>query len=49
MKDHFPIMEAYNLTLEAAVTKLMWALGETNDPDRIRELFYRTVQFDLIM
>ncbi len=49
VKEHFPIMEAYNMTLEAAVTKLMWALGETNDPEKIRELFYRTVQFDLIL
>lgn len=49
VKDHFPVMEAYNMTLEAAVTKLMWVLGETDDPQRIRELFYRTVQFDLIL
>lgn len=49
VKDNFPIMEAYNMTLEAAVTKLMWVLSETDDPHKIRELFYRTVQFDLIM
>lgn len=49
VKEQYPVMEAYNMTLEAAVTKLMWVLGETGEPERIRELFYRTVQFDLIM
>ena len=48
LKDQYPVLEAYNMTLEAAVTKMMWVLGETNDPYRIRELFYRTVQYDLI-
>ena len=41
-------MEAYNMTLEAATAKLMWVLGQTGDPVRVRELFYRPVQFDVI-
>ena len=49
VKDRLPVMEAYNMTLEAAVTKLMWVLGETDDPEKIREMFYRTVQFDVII
>ena len=32
----------------AAATKLMWVLGQTSDPARIRELFYRPVQSDVI-
>lgn len=48
VKERFQLMEAYNMTLEAAATKLMWVLGQTNDPQRIRELFYRPVQFDVI-
>ena len=27
------------LTTEAAVTKLMWALGQTEDPEQVREYF----------
>ena len=49
VKDQYPVLEAYNMTLEAAVTKIMWVLGETNDPEKIRDLFYRTVQYDLIL
>ena len=48
VKERFQLMEAYNMTLEAAATKLMWVLGQTGDPREIRELFYRPVQFDVI-
>ena len=48
VKERFQLMEAYNRTLEAAATKLMWVLGQTGDPREIRELFYRPVQFDVI-
>ena len=47
-KEQYPILEAYNMTLEAAVTKLMWVLGMTNDPEEIRVLFYTPVQNDII-
>ena len=48
VKERFQLMEAYNMTLEAAATKLMWVLGQTGDPREIRELLYRPVQFDVI-
>ena len=48
VKERFQLMEAYNMTLEAATAKLMWTLGQTRDPERVRELFYRPVQFDVI-
>ena len=48
VKERFQLMEAYNMTLEAATAKLMWVLGPTGDPREIRELFYRPVQFDVI-
>ena len=31
------MIEAYDMTLEAVVTKLMWILGQTSDPEEIRE------------
>lgn len=48
VKEKYQLMETYNMTLEAAAAKLMWVLGQTNEPERIRALFYRPVQHDLI-
>ena len=48
VKEHYQVLEAYNMTMEAAVTKLMWILGQTHSPEEIRKLFYYPVQHDLI-
>ena len=34
------------MTTEALVAKTMWVLGQTRDPHKIRELFYREVNHD---
>lgn len=33
------VLQAYDMTSEAAITKLMWVLGQTRDPEEIREYF----------
>ena len=43
---HRGILKGGDLTTEALVAKTMWALGQTSDPDEIRDLFYRTVNHD---
>lgn len=48
IKQELDLLEAYDMTLEATVTKLMWILGQTQDPRRIRELFYQTVNRDIL-
>ena len=48
VKEKYQLMEAYNMTLEAAATKLMWVLGQTDRPGEVRELFCRPVQHDII-
>lgn len=34
------------MTTEALVAKTMWVLGQTSDPEEIRDLFYRVVNHD---
>lgn len=48
LKRHLSILEAYDMTTEAVVAKLMWILGQTRDKDRIRELFYSPVSKDIL-
>lgn len=48
MKKKHELIEAYSMTLEAVVTKLMWILGQTRDSGRIRTLFYTPVEKDII-
>ncbi len=48
IKNAFGLLESYDMTLEATVTKLMWILGQTKDRGRARELFYRTVNRDIL-
>ena len=33
------VIPAGDMTTEAAVTKLMWALGQTEEPEQVREIF----------
>ena len=47
-KSRFEVLETYDMTLEAAVTKLMWILGQTREPAGIRRLFYTTVAQDIL-
>lgn len=48
VKEKYQLMEAYNMTLEAATAKLMWVLGQTRESGLVRQLFEQPVQFDLI-
>ena len=48
IKKEFGLLEAYDMTLEATVTKLMWILAQTKEPDEVRALLYRTVNRDTL-
>lgn len=41
------LLQSYDMTVEAVVTKLMWILGQTSDGEEIRRRFYEPVNRDL--
>ncbi len=48
VKEKFELIEAYNMTLESVVTKLMWILAQTREPAEVSKLFYTPVQKDIL-
>lgn len=48
IKEKFGVIEAYNMPSEAVVTKLMWILARTKEPEEIKRLFYKSVQKDIL-
>ena len=48
LKSALRLLEAYDMTTEAAVAKLMWIMGQTRDFDETERLFYRPVARDIL-
>ena len=48
LKSTLHLLEAYDMTTEAAVAKLMWIMGQSRDFRRAEELFYRPVARDIL-
>ncbi len=49
MKENFSLTEAYDMTLEATVTKTMWALAIEKEPEKFKELLYETINHDILI
>lgn len=48
VKENLKILEAHDMTSEAALAKLMWVLGQTNDFEKAKVLFYEQVHHDIL-
>lgn len=48
LKNDLHLLEAYDMTTEAVLAKLMWILAMTRDPGEIRRLFCTPVSHDLL-
>ena len=48
LKNTLQVLEAYDMTTEAVVAKLMWILAQTKEPGEVRRLFYAPVSHDLL-
>ena len=44
IKEKFPVLESYDMTLEASVTKMMWVLGQTQDIERMQKTILQDYQ-----
>ena len=43
------VIPAYDMAIEAVVTKLMWALGQSKDPEKVKKLFLTPIQNDIVV
>lgn len=49
IKNGLNIIEAYDMTTEAAVTKLMWLLGKYSSFEEVEKGFYKEINHDVLM
>lgn len=48
LKKRSGVLEAYDMTVEAALTKLMWVLGRNCSTEEKRKLFYTPIYHDIL-
>lgn len=48
LKKQFNVLEAHDMTSEAAFAKVMWILGQTSDFEKAEELFYTNIANDIL-
>ena len=48
LKGNPHILEAYDMTTESVLAKIMWILGRTKDPEEVNRLFYTPVAHDML-
>ena len=47
--QQYNALQAYDMTVESAVVKLMWIMGQTRDLSEMQQLFYQPVHHDLLI
>ena len=48
VKERYGFLESYDMTLEATVAKLMWILGFEKNRTKVKRLFYKTINNDIL-
>lgn len=50
IKQELGLIESYDMTLEATITKLMWIMGQNiSSYEEMKKLFYKRINFDTIV
>ena len=47
LKRELGVLEAYDMTTESVLAKLMWILAKTKNPAKVEKLFYTPVAMDM--
>lgn len=47
--NQYNILQAYDMTLEAVSVKLMWILAQTTEFAKVKEMFYQTINHDILV
>jgi len=47
--NQYEVLQAYDMTTEAALVKLMWLTAQTMDSNEIRRLFYKRIHHDILV
>ncbi len=47
-KDKLSFLEAFDMNLPSVLTKMMWILSITSEKNKIKELFYTTINHDIL-
>ena len=49
VKQDFDLLEAYDMTLEATITKLMWLMTQPiKGYEELKRAFYKTINHDML-
>ena len=46
--NQYNVLQAYDMTVEAAAVKLMWILGKTKNFAEVKERFYKRINYDIL-
>lgn len=49
LKKSSGVLEARDMTTEAALAKLMWVMGQTDDTEKIKEMFMTPIEKDMLL
>ena len=44
--QQYNVLQAYDMTIESVITKLMWIMAQTKDFEEVKDMFYTKINED---